>query len=99
MQGKQKENKNGLIEGENGQILLDDMEKANSMNHFFATVGEKLAANHEVLNSLPATCTLPQPRTTSDIEINDHKVQSIIRRKVKAGKSCGPDNVTLFGEL
>ena len=103
MQGKQKDNKIGPIKGENGQILLDDTEKANSLNHFFATVSEKLAANHQVMNSLPATCTPPQPRTISDIEINDHKVQSIIKRKVKAGKSCGPDNVSakdlsLFGE-
>ena len=78
MQRKQKENKIGPIEGENGQILLDDTENANSMNHFFAPVGEKLAANHEVLNSLPATCTLLQPRTTSDIEINDHKVETLL---------------------
>ena len=103
MQGKQKDNRIGPIKGDNGQILVDDTEKANNLNRFFATVGEKLPTDHQVLNSLPAFRALPQPRTISDIEINEHKVQSIIKGKVKAGKNCGPENISdknfsLFGE-
>eukprot|EP00112_Aurelia_sp_Birch-Aquarium-sp1_P013646 Seg2901.1 transcript_id=Seg2901.1/GoldUCD/mRNA.D3Y31 product="hypothetical protein" protein_id=Seg2901.1/GoldUCD/D3Y31 len=87
MQGKRKDTKIGHIKGENGQILLDDTEKASSLNHFLATVGEKLAANHQVVNVLTATSTLPLPKTISDIEINELKVQSVIKKKVKAGKA------------
>ena len=81
MQGKQEDYKIGPMIGDNGQILVDDTEKENNLNRFFATVGEKLAVDHQVLNSLPTFRTLPQPRTISDIEINEHKVQSITKRK------------------
>ena len=53
MQGKRKFNKIGLLKGENGYILMDNAQKADSLNEFFTTVGPRLVSNIEPVNIHP----------------------------------------------
>ena len=50
MQGKRKCNKIGQLKGENGDILMDNAQKADSLNEFFTTIGPRLASIFEPVN-------------------------------------------------
>ncbi len=43
MQGKRKCNKIGPLKGERGEILMDNAQKAESLNDFFTTIDSRLA--------------------------------------------------------
>ena len=45
MQGKTNQLKIGPIQGENKEIITDELKKAEHINDYFSTVGEKLVKN------------------------------------------------------
>ena len=72
--------------------VTEKFEKAQTMNNFFATVGENLA------NDIPSTSNNANIyRVTpilSEIQPDISKFEKSFSSAVKEGKSCGPDNIT-----
>ena len=98
VQKKRANNKIGPIEGESGTVETRDTVKAELMNDFFTTIGEKLA------NELPDNqhteeenyTTCPSEITTAPI-IQDIKTDREFLQKqlksIKPEKASGPDNI------
>ena len=93
MQGKRKCNI-GAIKGENGKIITDAKEKAKDFNQFFAKVEENLAAKMQVdLPDNENAYIHPVTPTLQDTPFNTTIFKNTIDKRVKPGKSCGPDNI------
>ena len=93
MKGQKKGNIGSIREKE-GVILNDDKEKAESLNQFFAEIGQKLATNiqPDALFGEKQHFHRITP-TISNISIDKTVVSKCIEKRMKPGKSCGSDNV------
>ena len=97
MQGKLKA-RVGAIRNENGNIIINAKDKADSFNHFFSTVGEKLADAIIPDNSLNIFHHIYQvPPTMEPLKINSQKIKRAFDKCVKTGKESGPDNLSASG--
>ena len=105
MQGKRGKTSIGPLKDEYGNLLKEDQEMANSLNHYFSTVGQKLARviNEDIqessLRMVPSTAPI-----ITNIQISEEKVHETIKKKVKNGKSCGHDEINskdirMFGKF
>lgn len=75
MQGKRKCNKIGQLKGENGDILVDNAQKADSLNEFFTTIGPRLANNIEPVNFHPFEHLFRVTPTVSLPHSNDNMIE------------------------
>ena len=91
-QGKTKSAKIGPL-ADNNEIVLDDTKKANLMNEFFSTVGEKLATKLTP-NAEPFSQIYRVTPSMSEINIDHTKFAKSFQSSVKLGKSSGPDNIS-----
>ena len=85
-----KRNKIGLLKRQDGSLAVNDTEKANLINDFFANIGTRLGR---------ANSNLPQQSDRNDLvrSVTDITVcEDLVRRKLKAikpNKSAGPDEI------
>lgn len=97
MQGKSKSSV-GAIKNEDGNIITNAKDKAESLNHFFSKVGERLANGILLDNSVNEHHHIYQVTPTAEpLQLNAHKIKRVIDKRVKPGKGCGPDNITARG--
>jgi len=93
-QGVTKTQKIGPLK-HNDSVLLNDFEKAELINNFFANVGKDLAtcmSNESAEN--PNSYIYRITPTVSNININADLLTKSFRSTVKLGKACGADNIT-----
>ena len=94
MQGKSKGSM-GAIKNDDGNIISNAKDKAESLNHFFSKVGERLANDILLDKSVHENHHIGQVTPTAEpLQLNDHKIKRVIDKRVKLGKGCGPDNIT-----
>ena len=85
-----KRNKIGPLKRQDGSLAVNDTEKANLVNDFFANIGTRLGR---------ANSNLPQQSDRNDLvpSVTDITVcEDLVRRKLKAikpNKSAGPDEI------
>ena len=97
MQGKLKASV-GAIRNENGNININAKDKAESFNHFFYTVGKKLADAIIPDNSLNIFHHIYQVSPiTESLNINSQKIKRAFDKYVRPGKGSGPDNLSARG--
>ena len=100
---KQKESKIGPLKNDEGILITDDREKAELMNSYFTTIGNKLSDNlnnsfdeHEMsyISRVAPTC--------SDIVFSDKKLDDQLRnlnpRKAAGHDDIGPRELKVIGE-
>ena len=85
----------GPLMDDNKNTICNDLEKANLMNNFFATVGEKLSNENESntvvnMNSYIYRVT----PTISELEPDIDLFKKCFKSAVKIGKANGPDNIS-----
>ena len=87
MQGVNKVKKIGPIKGDNKEIITDHNLKAESLNSYFATVGEKLAGGIQDQNKFTAKHHIHMiTPEISNINITEEKIKIAIRKRPKPGK-------------
>ena len=94
-QGVNKVKKTRPIKGNNKEITTDDNLKADSLNSYFAKVGEKLAGGIQDQNKF--TAKHHTHRITpgiSNINITEEKLKIAIRKRSEPGKGSGHDNIS-----
>ena len=94
MQGKRKCGKIGPLKGGNGEILMDNAQKADSLSEFFTTIVPRLANNIEPINAQPFEHLFRVTPTISLPCFNDIMFAEKIISRVKPGKSHGPNGIT-----
>ena len=95
MQGVNKVKKIGPIKVDNKEINTDDSLKAESLNSYFAKVGEKLAGGIQDQNKLTAKHHIHRiTPVISNINITEEKIKIAIRKRLKPGKGSGHDNIS-----
>ena len=68
------------------------------MNHFFSKVGESLANDIVLDNSVNKYHHIYQVTPTAEpLQLNAHKIKRVIEKRVKPGKGCGPDGIAARG--
>lgn len=79
---------------DDSKIMIDDLEKANHMNDFFANVGKRLSerVNYQIPD--PNSSIYRVTPTISEIVPDKNKFSKAFSSTVKIGKACGPDNVS-----
>ena len=92
--GKSKTQRIGPLKS-GSTTVTNDVEKANTMNNFFANIGKELATPPEMdadgsLNSYIYRVT----PTASEIQLSTELLRKSFKAAVKIGKACGPDNIT-----
>ena len=88
----------GPIKNEDGNIITNAKDKAESLNHFFSKVGERLGNGIVLDNSVNEHHHIYQVTPTDEpLQLNAHKIKKVIDKRVKPGKGCGPDNITARG--
>ena len=85
----------GQLRPINKEIITDDSLKAESLNSYFAKVGEKLAGGIQDQNKLTAKhhihrITLVIP----NINITEEKIKIAICKRLKPGKGSGHNNIS-----
>ena len=89
MQGKSKGSV-GAIKNEDGNITTNAKDKAESLNHFFSKVGESLANDIVLDNSVNEYHHIYQVTPTAEpLQLNAYKIKRVIEKRVKPGKGCG----------
>ena len=74
------------------KVILNDLEKANVMNSFFATIGKKLSNNKADQNDNSHYYRVTP--LLQNITSNPEKLKKSFKPVVKKGKICGPDGIT-----
>ena len=99
-QGKTKSTNIGTLIHDNKPVT-SNIDKANTMNNFFSTVGKNLA---ESLSQI--TSKTPQPNSTNfthiyqitptvcEINLDENKFEKTFKSTVKVGKASGPDDIS-----
>ena len=95
MQGVNKVKKIGPIKSDNKEVITDDSLKAESLNSYFAKVGEKLAGGIQDQNKLTAEHHIHRiTPMISNINITEEKIKIAIRKRLKPGKGSGHNNIS-----
>ena len=80
------------------RIITNAKDKAESSNHFFSKVGERLANDILLDKSVNVYHHIHQVTPTVEpLQLNDHKIKRVIDKRVKLGKGCDPDNMNARG--
>ena len=95
MQGVNIVKKIDPIKGNSQEIIMDDSLKAESLNSYFAKVGEKLAGGIQDQNKLTAKHHIRRITSViSNINITEEKIKISIRKRLKPGKGSLHDNIS-----
>ena len=82
----------GPIRLEDKSISVEDSEKVNLVNEYFASLGKRLAAGYAQLPATTANNPALVPQI-SNVSLSTDVIKKILNAK-KSGKSTGPDNVS-----
>ena len=94
-QGKRVNSKLGSIKDAEGNMITNDSQKANILNNFFATIGNKMAEKHLPFNSKQPDNSLIYrvTPTCSEIKIIEQDLSIQFKKLTKPGKAAGLDKI------
>ena len=97
MTGKEQQDKKmGPLRDSDNNLVLDDSKKAETLNNFFSTIGEKLASNFETYthnNSPSDILALNKGEIINNVTISEEKFKEKFK-KLNIRKSHGADEIT-----
>lgn len=90
--GKHQSCKIGILKGAHNEDLVDNYEKAETLNSFFINVGKELAEKLPSADNLNQHIYQVVP-TTHHLSINKPKLKADLK-KIKTNKASGPDDIS-----
>ena len=93
-QGQSNKSTIGTLQDANGVPILDDSDKANELNNFFASVGRNLASAHNTSNLNLNSHIYRVVPTINNIDLSFDAFSKAFTAAVKSGKSSGPDEIS-----
>ena len=90
--GKHRSCKIGILKGAHNEDLVDNYEKAETLNSFFINVGKELAEKLPSADNLNQHIYQVVP-TTHHLSINKPKLKADLK-KIKTNKASGPDDIS-----
>ena len=97
MTGKERQDKRmGPLRDSDNNLVLDDSKKAETLNNFFSTIGEKLASNFETYthdNSPSDILAMNKGEIIDNVTISEGKFEEKFK-KLNIRKSQGADEIT-----
>ena len=93
--GQSKNNYIGPLKDHEQSTVTEDIDKANTMNSFFANIGKKLATPPQTdENGSLNTYIYRVTPTVDKISFSKELLENSFKAAVKIGKACGPDSIT-----